>query len=328
MISVFSPPLRIPFSAVTLTIKSRSVAAIFFLCCFVILGQKASAERLNHAIALFEKDQAAFGIFSGDRSFANARSLARAPIDFVLIDMEHGPYDSERLQAFLLGMTDKNRIAQTGSLQMQTTPIVRIPVNGREMNQFLAKQVLDMGAFGVMFPMINSREEAENAIASVRYPQERGAADHEPKGLRGKAPSRAIWYWGTSGAEYIEKADVWPLDPNGEILAVIQIESPEAVANAEDIITTPGIGAIFVGPTDLSANMGLPRSHPEVEAAIQQVLALCKRHNIPCGITTNAGDIQARTEQGFRFVTVGGDAGISPATAQALEIGRAAANRD
>ena len=178
-----------------------------------------------------------------------------------------------------------------------------------------------------MFPMINNREEAEFAIASARFPQARGAKDFEPAGLRGRAPGNAVWYWGTSYGEYLAKADVWPLDPQGEILAVIQIESPEAVENIEEIITTPGVGAIFVGPSDLSANFGLPQSDPEVEAAIQTVVKACVKHKVACGITTNASNVEERTRQGFRFVTVGGDGGISPGTAEALALGRKAAGR-
>lgn len=286
-----------------------------------------AAERLNHTISVLESGGAAFGIFSGDRSASNARSLARSDLDYVFIDMEHGPYDAESLQQVLFAMTDKAEIAKTGSLKMNTTPIVRIPVNGREMNQNIVKQVLDLGVFGVMFPMINNREQAEFAIASMRFPQARGSKDMEPKGLRGRSPGNAVWYWGLSGDEYYNKADLWPLDPEGELLAVIQIESPEAVANIEEIITTPGVGAIFIGPADLSTNMGVPRSHPEVQAAMATVLQSCLKHNIACGLTTGAGSVEARTREGYRFVTVGGDGGISPGTADALAKGRKAAGR-
>ena len=179
-----------------------------------------------------------------------------------------------------------------------------------------------------MFPMMNSREEALNAIASMRYPKAAGETDTGPQGVRGRATGNAVWYWGTAYGEYLSKADVWPLDPEGELLAVIQIETQEAIDQLEEIMTTPGVGAIFVGPSDLSADLGLPRSHPDVEQAIQTILASCLKHNIPCGITTSPADIEARTKQGFRFATVGGDAGISPRTAQALQLGRKAAGRD
>ncbi|MCH1554076.1 MAG: aldolase/citrate lyase family protein, partial [Luminiphilus sp.] len=192
------------------------------LAAFLLLTPSfASAERLNKTIETLAAGQAAFGIFSGDRSLSNARSLSRSSLDYILIDMEHGPYDVETLQTFLLGMTNKAEIKATNSLTMNTTPIVRLPTNGREMNQYLVKQVLDMGVFGVMFPMINTREEAENAIASMRFPRSAGESDDGPQGLRGRSPGTAVWYWGTGYSEYLSKADVWPLDPQGELLAVI-----------------------------------------------------------------------------------------------------------
>ena len=92
-----------------------AISRMVLLIGLYLLAGTAAADRLNQTIATLEKGEAAFGIFSGDRSMSNARSLARAPIDFVLIDMEHGPYDAESLQRFLLGMTDKSAIASSGT---------------------------------------------------------------------------------------------------------------------------------------------------------------------------------------------------------------------
>lgn len=294
-----------------------------------VAAQEASAVRLNKAIEVVSQGQAAFGIFSGDRSLSNARSLVNSGLDYVFIDMEHGPFDAETLQTFLLGMTDKGAILRNGHLQLGVTPIVRVPQNGGEMLQFLVKQALDMGAFGVIFPFINSGEEALNAVRSMRYPRPLAESNREPHGLRGRSPGVASWLWGLSGGEYVRRADLWPLNPDGELLAVIQIETPEAVARIEEIITTPGVGAIFIGPSDLSAQMGYGDSPgaPEVEEAIQTVLQSCLRHDIPCGLTTGANSVAERTRQGFRFVTVGGDGGITPGTAEALRIGRETAGR-
>jgi 4-hydroxy-2-oxoheptanedioate aldolase len=284
--------------------------------------------RLNRTIETLEKGEPVFGLFTGNFSLANARALARSGLDYVLIDMEHAPLDFETLNSFLLGMTDKAAIARQGHAQMATTPIVRIPVNGRNDPEWMVKQVLDMGVFGVMFPYIETRAEAERAIRSMRYPQPRGSALFEPVGLRGSSPTIASWYWGA--ANYSQVADLWPLNPRGELLAVLQIESAEGVRNAEAIVTTPGVGAIFVGPADLALSMGVPGSSPEVQAAIDSVLALCVRHNVPCGITSNAGTVAGRLEQGFRFPTVGywGDAGIGGGVAEALRVAREAAGRN
>ncbi|MEC8858704.1 MAG: aldolase/citrate lyase family protein [Pseudomonadota bacterium] len=284
--------------------------------------------RLNRSIQTLENGDPVFGLFTGNFSLANARALARSNLDYILIDMEHTAHDMETLQEFLLGMTDKLAIVRQGNAQMRTTPIVRLPANGRNDPEWLVKQILDIGAFGIMFPYVETGEEALRAVKAMRYPQPRGSEIAEPAGVRGASPGVASWYWGA--ADYVQRADTWPLNPQGELLAVMQIESVAGVENAEDIITTPGVGAVFVGPADLSMSMGLPGNHPEVQAAIDSVVELCIQHNVPCGITTNASDIQARLDQGFLFPTVGywGDAGISGSTEANLRIAREHAGRD
>ena len=159
-------------------------------------GQEADT-RLNKAIALLENDEPAFGLLSFDYSLNNARSLSRSGLDFIIIDMEHAPFDVERIREFLLGMTDKRAILENGSLQPDVVPFVRIPASGGEDVLSQVKQVLDVGAFGVMFPSVNNAAEAEMAIRASRYPQLNGAGDYEPAGLRGRNPSNAVWYWGT-----------------------------------------------------------------------------------------------------------------------------------
>lgn len=292
-------------------------------------GEGQTPVRLNRAIQTLSEGEAVFGAFVANFSPANAQALSRSGLDYIFIDMEHSPWDAETLRTFLYAMTDREGIAASGSIQPAVTPIVRVPQNGREFQQLFVKQALDLGAFGIMFPFVETREEALNAVASMRYARPLSSPIREPEGIRGRSGSLG-WFWGVSGPEYYLRADVWPLDPRGELLAVIQIETPLAVANIEEIITVPGVGAIFVGPNDLSTQMGYgdQQDHPAVEAMIQTALQACLRHNMPCGITTNATNIEARTRQGFRFATVGTDAGIPAPTADALRIGRTTAGRE
>lgn len=300
---------------------------------FLSLAGPAVAQdnvHLNRTIETLAEGKPAFGIFSGDFSLANARALATSDLDFIFIDMEHSAFDLETLQMFLLGMTDKSRVLDKGNLQMDVTPLVRIPMNGRENLQWLVKQALDVGAFGIVFPYVETQEETENAIRSMRYPQRRGDAAMEPAGMRGASPAIARWFWGAS--DYFDRADVWPLDPAGDLLAVIQIESKKAVDNIEAIASVPGIGAIFIGPSDLSISYGVPGQldNPDVDAAMKKVLAVCKARRIPCGLTTGADSVEQYLDEGYSFVTVGywNDAGISGAVAETLEIARRASGRD
>ena len=294
----------------------------------LILATSAHAQRVNKLIELFENDEPGFGVLSFDYSLNNARSLATSGLDFVFIDMEHAPFDVERLREFLLGMTNKRSILEKGSLQPDVVPFVRIPAaGGAEELIAQAKQVLDVGVFGIFFPAVHTREQAALAVRATRYPQYNGAPDFEPAGLRGRNPSNAAWYWGVS--DYHAKADVWPLDPQGELLAMMFIESAEGAENIDEIITVPGLGGIFIGPSDLSTSMGYSSpAAPQVEEAVQRVLQACLANDVPCAITTGAGSVQDRIEQGFSFVTVGADGGLNSNAANALQIGREAAGRD
>jgi 4-hydroxy-2-oxoheptanedioate aldolase len=282
--------------------------------------------RLNRTIELLAADRVTFGILSHDRSIENARALARSALDFVIIDMEHGPLDFESLRFFLLGMIDKERIVAKRSLQMDVTPLVRLPANGRDQATFLTKQALDVGVMGVMFPYVNTAAEAELAVRSMRYPQRRGALDREPAGLRGSGPGIPDWYWGVRN--YQELADVWPLDQAGELLSIIQIESEQGLKNVTAIAAVPGVSAIFIGPADLALSLGVPADSPEVESAIQTILSAARSRNVPVGITTNADNVEQRLREGFSMLTVGfGDGGMTPESARTLQIGRKAAGR-
>ncbi len=288
----------------------------------------AQERRLNRTIETLESGKPVFGLATGNFSLLNARALATSPLDFVIIDMEHNALDFETLQKFLLGMLNVRSIAEKGFPQMNVTPIVRLPANGRENLQFLTKQALDVGAYGVMFPFVETRAEALNAVTAMRYPQPRGDAQPEPRGIRGSSPGNAAWVWGVPN--YSQRADTWPLDPQGELLTVIQIETITGVENIDEIASVPGVGAIFIGPADLSLSYGVPGNHPDVVAAIAKVLASCKANNVRCGLTTNANTVASRLTEGFDFVTVswGGDAGISGAAEDALNVAREAAARN
>ena len=287
---------------------------------------RAQPPRLNRTIELLSQGRATFGVLSHDRSLENARAIARSGLDYVFVDMEHAPLDIQALRMFLLGMIDKQRIVEKGNLQMDVTPLVRIPPNGRDQATFIAKQVLDVGAMGIMFPYVNTAAEAEMAVRSMRYPQLRGSPDMLPAGIRGAAPVNATWFWGVS--DYQARADVWPLDPKGELMAVIQIETEEALTNVDAIVAVLGVSAIFIGPADLSLSLGYQVNAPEVEAAIQRILRAARARKLPIGITTDPDTVERRLKEGFNFVTVGfGDGGITPESARALAIGRQAAGR-
>jgi 4-hydroxy-2-oxoheptanedioate aldolase len=276
--------------------------------------------RLNRVIERTEKKEPVFGIFSHNVSTRTGAAVGSSGIDFVIIDLEHSPYDVTRLEAYLLGMIDKRQILQKGNLQPNVVPIVRIPSAGREQLLFVIKQVLDLGVFGLLVPHIDTAEDALAAVRAVRFPQMRGVADFEPQGLRGVGYGWPARYWGLTGAEYGERADVWPLDPKGELLLWLMIETASSIENIESIVRTPGVSGLFVGPSDLAFSMGLPFNHPEVEAAIEKVARACSAAGVPCGTLTGGAGVKRRLEQGFQFLAVGGDSSVSAGVQEARKM--------
>ena len=287
-----------------------------------------SAVRLNKTIALFESNKPAFGIFSYGRSLRNAVGLSASKLDFVLVDMEHGPVDFEALQAFFLAMADKRRALEKGNAQPDVVPMVRLPQNGREQLQFFIKQALDLGAYGLMLPHIETGDEALAAVRSARYAQPAGVTDAEPAGQRGVSYGFPARVWGIPSSRYLRLADVWPHDPRGEILLIFQIESKRGVENVEQILAVPGVGAVFIGPADLSMSLGVDMNDPRVEQAIERVLKATQAHGVPCGITATDATAEQRLKQGFRFLTLGGDIGPSETAGMALRAARKASGRD
>ncbi|MDN7474627.1 HpcH/HpaI aldolase family protein [Burkholderia multivorans] len=241
-----------------------------------------SQTRLNGLIRAFESGKPAFAAFSKlDRQ--TAIDMSESPYDGLVFEMEHNPYDVTALGDALQYLLNRKAIASSGSIAPSVTPLARIPANGAEMNQAFAKQVLDRGVYGVIWPHVSTVEQAYNAVASCRYARPKNASLYEPKGVRGDGPANASRYWGLTIAEYYKKADVWPLAPQGEILVGLMCESTEAIENLDDILTNvPGIGFIMIGEGDLSQELGCPRDYdnPIVVDAMRRIVDTCKRHDV------------------------------------------------
>jgi 4-hydroxy-2-oxoheptanedioate aldolase len=263
-----------------------------------------SAVRINGAVDKLVRGKSIAGAIMYDFSLYAAAQFSQSDLDFMIIDMEHRSLDFERLESFLLATTNKAEIARQGNLQVRVPPIVRIPTYGRDLNEAIVKQVLDIGAFGIMFPAIETKEQALQAVRASRYPPRKDAKYPEPRGIRGNGNMPAAWFWGLSRPEYSMRADTWPANPQGELLLFLQVETVEGVRNINDILSVPGIGVLFIGPNDLSWSLGVQAGAPEHEAAIQTVLKACIARNIPCAITVDANDVVRRVKEGFRVVSL------------------------
>ena len=261
--------------------------------------------RLNTVIRALENGKIPVTVFAAP-TVDNAIALSVAPYDGIIFEAEHNAYDIKDLRDCLQYMLNRRQIAEQGTLSPAVTPLIRIPPNGAEMNQWCAKQVLDIGAYGVVWPHISTAAEAYNAVAACRYPRPKSAGTFEPQGQRGDSPAAAARYWGIAPPAYYPKADVWPLNPLGELLVIIMCEDVHAIDNLpETLREVPGIGVVLIGEGDLSQNLGYPRQydHPAVVEAMTAIRRICNEHNIPCGHPhVDVSNAQRVIDEGYRFL--------------------------
>ena len=213
---------------------------------------------------------------------AVAEISAGLGFDFVTIDTEHAPLSAE---------TAENMLRAVDAADGGTEAVVRVAWN----DPVRIKRALDIGPAGIMVPMVETRADAEAAVDAIRYP---------PEGSRGMAAARASDY-GRSFEEYVERA-------NDDLLTVVQIESERGVESAAEIASVDGIDALLIGPADLSASLGAFGEHDGevVTDAVDRVLDDAHAADVPVGtLTTAAGDVAWRVEQGFDFLITGVDAG-------------------
>ena len=203
--------------------------------------------------------------------------LAALGFDWLLIDMEHIPIGKETLKGILI------------ACKGESVPIVRVASASAEHFQ----AALDLGAQGVMAPMINTAADAELAVQYCRYP---------PQGRRGFGPVRA--------ARYMKEAQSYRKEANEEILLFVQIETPEAVRNASAILSTPGIDGIYIGNGDLGSflNGNAQAGSANVQKVVDDLIEMANRASMPIGLPTwSTGEFHRYAELGAQLLTIGSD---------------------
>src|SRR5947208_5020705 len=237
--------------------------------------------RPNPVKRALREGKPAVGTWLSLGNVAAARFLARAGFDWLNVDMEHSMVGIETTAAIFGAVADAG------------CPIfARVPGNRHDH----IKRVLDNGAHGVVVPMVNSRAEAEAAVAACLYP---------PKGNRSVGGSQHALNFGTTPADYYARA-------NDELLIVLQCEHIESVRNADAIFSVPGIDAIFVGPNDLAASMrsadGKPPSGEATTAANKKILETCKKYGVAAGYHCSTPDeVKHRIAEGWQFLAIGSE---------------------
>ena len=231
--------------------------------------------RENTIRSIWAKGGAAVNGWLGIPSSAAAENMAQAGWDSLTVDLQHGLVDYQTA----VGMFQA--ISTTA-----TIPMARVPWN----EPGIIMKLLDAGAYGIVCPMINSREECERFVGACRY---------SPVGYRSVGPVRATWY---GGGDYLKKA-------NETVLTFAMIETRKAMDNLDAIISTPGLDAVYVGPADLGLSLGGEpkgdQTDPKIVAAIDAILASCKKHKVVGGIHCSSTDYAKKMfEKGFQFATI------------------------
>lgn len=235
---------------------------------------------LNRLKEKFSRGEVAFGLGVTIPDPTLVYTLSQVGYDFFFLDMEHGPVGLWNLPMFLVALKAS-----------ETEAVVRVPWN----DFVMVKQVLDLGVYNLVFPMINDAEAARRAVEATRYP---------PDGIRGCGPWMAALDVGC--AEYISRA-------NEEIGVFVQIERVQAAERIEEILSVEGVTGTYCGPSDMSLSLGMlpDPDHPDIVSRFEKVMDVCREHGKVGGIAAGTPS-RARfwVGRGARLVVVGSDRGL------------------
>lgn len=253
--------------------------------------------RENRLRTMWQAGEAAVNGWLAIPNSFSAETMAHQGWDTLTIDLQHGVVDYQAMVGMLQAISTT-----------PTVPLVRVPW----LEPGILMKTLDAGAYGVICPMVSTREDAQKLVAYTSY---------APKGTRSFGPIRALLY---GGADY-------PTHANDTIVRFAMIETAQALDNLDDILSVEGLDAIYIGPSDLSLALGCKPTFDEVDPkaaqAIDHILARAKAHGVVAGIHNGAPDAAlARIAKGFQFVTVGSDARLMAAGAQTV-VGKMKAGR-
>ena len=245
--------------------------------------------RENRLRTLWQEGQAAVNGWLAIPNSFSAEVMAHQGWDSLTIDLQHGVIDYAQMVTMLQAISTT-----------PTVPVVRVPW----LEPGILMKALDAGAYAVICPMINTREEAQKLVAYTHY---------APRGTRSFGPVRALYY---GGADYPERA-------NDTIVTFAMIETAQALDNLDDILSVEGLDAIYIGPSDLSLALGCKPTFDDVDPktaqAIDHILARAQAHGVKAGIHNGRPDVAlARIAQGFNFTTVSSDARLLAAGAQQI----------
>jgi 4-hydroxy-2-oxoheptanedioate aldolase len=288
-------------------------------------GQTHKPERINRAIELLEQSQPIYytGSHEGtEGSYEQGVKDAQTWADYISYDMEHAPFDVKGLSEYMRGLV---KGGPTRSGHRTPAVIVNVPVNGTDeatvrANAWMFHQVLATGVHGILLCHADTPGAVRAFVEAVRLPTHKQGVDkgisEGRRGVHGAITAAAIW--GVSADTYLEKADTWPLNPQGELLLGLKLEDKYALANADESLKVPGIAFAEWGPGDMALSLGVRNSGrgpmpPEMQQARSKVLAATKAHNVFFLNGVGPGDVVEMIKEGV-MIGAGGQ--------EAAEIGR------
>jgi len=324
--------------------RSLATALILALGLLYVVGQAQTRQRLNPMIDLLEQKKPVFGVYwpgnpQGRRggpppSDAVMKSpaewardaLAYRNADFLFSGSMEGGVDRAigGVTDFIKATADAGALTKTPFPRFPHPLMVKTPKIAPDTAHAVQNisRELNLGVSGIMFVETESADEVRAGIAAMRFASKGGT--------RSEDVAMAPAYWGMTEAQYKQKADLWPLNPDGELVNWTIVESKEGLAHVREIAAVKGIGVLWPGAGTLRGVFSTTTAAGERvldtagwENAIEQVLAACKEFNVPCGFPATPNDIEMRMTQGFSvFVMNWGDAGF-----KAVDLGRAASGR-
>ncbi len=268
--------------------------------------------RVNRAVELLDRGQPVYYGGAGELSYDRGAEASEAWEDYLIVDLEHGLFDLPGLKAFMNGLVDAGP-APTGHL----TPciIVTLPTSGTSeevmrANAWMVKQVLALGVHGILLCHAENAGAVRAFVESARFSfQTLGVGAEIGAGQRGSGGQGfAARMWGLSDREYVQKADPWPLNPDGELMLGLKIENRRALAHADESLAVPGIAFAEWGPGDMGMSFGYPDRHdppypPEMLDARATVLRACRKHGVAFLNGAEPGNVIEMLDEGVMVVS-------------------------
>lgn len=264
-------------------------------------------KRVNKAIELLAAGQPIY-YGGGHGGYEEGKKAARTHADYLNYEMEHGALDFTALRGFMKGLVDggPTKSGHRTPAVIATLPVLGIDETHMRANFWVVQQALACGIHGILLCHAQEPDAIKWMVRAARYPNAKPEVPGLGEGLLGNGSQRyASEIWGISAAEYMKRADPWPLNPNGEFLLGLKVEDKHALANAEKVTAVPGIGFAEWGPGDMGLSLNLPdghaandQLHPKMREARAKVLGACKKNKIAFLNTVREHDVEAMIDEG------------------------------